>query len=414
MCLKGQWLGVGRWCVDRGLPVSCGEEHGVEGVTYPVPPYDGSMDIDSQIMPANTPERAIVGRTTNNGLCWFKIQSALVMVAVLVWNALGVGMTPAEASDSSNVPVEDWLYTSIGDFDQEALPLLDRENIAGAQVIFPWKMLEREKDQYDFTQIERVLKILETRHKKMFLQVQDRFFSLPARVPQYLLTEPQYSGGVAITSNEVKGLGEGQPGAVTAQWNPAVRDRFQHLLNALAQRFDGRIAGVNLPETSTQVDPSKDTTGFSCDKYFDATLENMAYGKQVFQKSSFVQYINFWPCEWNNDHRYMERAFEFAQAHRIGLGGPDILPYREAQLENSYPFFTKHKGQLSLVAMAVQEPDFNYVNPRTGKPYTRAEFAEYARETLGASIIFWATSAPWLHDRGHFPATGSPSSQSDA
>ena len=33
------------------------------------------------------------------------------------------------------------------------------------------------------------------------------------------------------------------------QWNPAVRARYQALLKALADRFDGKVFAVNLPET---------------------------------------------------------------------------------------------------------------------------------------------------------------------
>ncbi|MCQ4043813.1 hypothetical protein ACFOSC_26275 [Streptantibioticus rubrisoli] len=176
-----------------------------------------------------------------------------------------------------------------------------------------------------------------------------------------------------------------------------MRDRFQHLLKALAQRFDGRLARVNLPETSTEVDTSKDHTGFSDDSYFNAELDNMAYGKKVFTRTPFVQYVNFWPGEWNNDHNYMGRTFAFAKSRGIGLGGPDVLPNRPAQMQNSYPFFERYRGQLPIVAMAVQEPDFQYTNPQTKKPYTRQEFTDFGTNTLGANCIFWATSAPWLH-----------------
>jgi hypothetical protein len=49
------------------------------------------------------------------------------------------------------------------------------------------------------------------------------------------------------------------------QWNPAVRERYQALISALAARFDGRVYGINLPETSVDIDPKKDQTGFDCD-----------------------------------------------------------------------------------------------------------------------------------------------------
>jgi len=111
------------------------------------------------------------------------------------------------------------------------------------------------------------LAFLEQRHKRLFLQIQDRFFEIGHRkVPAYL---------------QVDNPGENEPeghGWVALQWNPEVRGRYQQLLRALAQRFDGRIAGVNLPETAVGVDVRRDHTGFNCDTYFAAELENHARG----------------------------------------------------------------------------------------------------------------------------------------
>jgi hypothetical protein len=107
--------------------------------------------------------------------------------------------------------------------------------------------------------------------------------------------------------------------------------------------------------------------------------------------------VNFWPCEWNNDHNYMGRTFAFASENGLGLGGPDVVPYKRAQMANSYPFFHQYAGKLVLVAMAVQEPTLTYTNPATGKKFTKSEFRDFARDYLGANIIFWSTSSPWLH-----------------
>jgi hypothetical protein len=51
----------------------------------------------------------------------------------------------------------------------------------------------------------------------------------------------------------------------------------------------------------------------------------------------------------------MTRAFAFAAKNGIGVGGPDIVPYRKGQMDNSYRFFNRYRGQLSVVAMAVQD-----------------------------------------------------------
>lgn len=289
-----------------------------------------------------------------------------------------------------------FLFTNSEDLASQG-PLLSRPDIAGAQVVYSWKSLETARGQYDFSQIERDLALLTRLDRNLFIQIQDRFFEVKHRnVPAYLLQEPIYRGGlVAQADNPGENLPEGH-GWVTQQWNPAVRVRFQELLSALAKEFDGRVWGINLPESSADVDQKNDQTGFTCDGYFDATLENIAHARKVFRKSHVVQYVNFWPCEWENNRHYMSRTFEFAKLNGIGLGGPDIVPYKKAQMKNSYPFFNRYKGQLSLVAMAIQEPTLTYTNPETRKRFTRNEFVAFAQDYLGVDVIFWSATSPWL------------------
>ncbi|HCC46983.1 MAG TPA: hypothetical protein DEQ38_02525 [Elusimicrobia bacterium] len=289
-----------------------------------------------------------------------------------------------------------FLYTGSDDLGR-IRKIIERADIAGVQIVYNWKDLETGKDKYDFAQIEKDLAFLGRLNKKLFMQVQDRFFRPEARnVPRYLLEEPQYGGGLAA---QVDNPGEGLPagsGWVAQHWNPEVRLRYQKLLQALGKQFDGRVYGVNLPETSADIDIKRDKTGFTCDKYFSAELENLKAAKGAFKKSYVVQYVNFWPCEWENDHNYMGRLFEFAAKNGAGLGGPDIVPGKKAQMKNSYPFFNRYKGKLRLVAMAVQEPTLTYTNPKTKKPFTKEEFRDFARNYLGADIIFWSVTAPWL------------------
>jgi hypothetical protein len=275
--------------------------------------------------------------------------------------------------------------------------LIERVDIAGVQIVYNWKSLEPSQGQYDFSRIDADLAFLDKRGKRLFVQLQDRFFEIDARhLPSYLLEEPQYGGGLAPQRDNP---GEGKPeghGWVAMQWNTAVRDRFQALLSALARRFDGRVYGINLPETAADIDQETDRTGFDCDRYFAAELANIRHARQVFRKSHVVQYVNFWPCGWNDENGYFTRFFAIAQRERIGAGGPDIVPNRPGQMKNSYPFLNRYKGKLSLVAMAVQEPTLTYTNPETGKPFTRKEFVDFARDYLGVNVIFWSLSSPWL------------------
>ncbi|GAA2707843.1 hypothetical protein GCM10010315_03200 [Streptomyces luteosporeus] len=307
------------------------------------------------------------------------------------------GAAPAPASPHGKVT--DNLYMSLGAFedatsgkDPKVKTMIDRKDIGGVQVVVPWKALEGRKGEYKWSRLDAALTYLQQRHKKLFVQVQDRFFDVDmkdANLPQYVKDE----GGIAPTIDENPDTVTSH-GAMAAQWNKKVRADFQGLLKAMAEKFDGKLAGVNLPETAVEVDTKKDRAKYTSKSYIDAEIDNMSYGKKVFTKTQFIQYINFLPDD--DDHKRMKEMFDLARDKRIGIGGPDTLPDRPYQMANSYKFLHEYKGSLPLVAMAVQEPDVKAKDPKTGKPYTRERFTDFARDYLGARDLFWTTEADWL------------------
>jgi hypothetical protein len=223
-----------------------------------------------------------------------------------------------------------------------------------------------------------------------------------------MLDEPEYGGGLTRQfENSRPGETPVAKGWIARQWDPEVRARFQALLAALAERFDGRIAGVVLTETAATVDRSTPPEGFDCDSYYAAETQNILFARRAFKRSHVVQYVNFWPCGWNNARGYMSRFFELAAANGIGVGGPDIVPYALGQMRNSYPFIRAYRDRVPIVAMAVQEPTLEYLNPQTGRRFTREEFEAFAVDYLGADVIFWSKDAPWL--RSTVPAQPQPS-----
>jgi len=291
-------------------------------------------------------------------------------------------------NNSSNA-LENFLFIGGDNIEKHKNKINDKTD--GVQIIYFWKDLEIEKDIYDFSKIEEDLKFLYSINKKLWIQIQDRSFSLNNKVvPKYILTK-EYDNGIALQEDnpgESKNKGHGW---IAKQWNKNTRLRYQKLLYELAKKFDGKIYGINLPETAIDIDIKKEKRKeFSCNKYFNAEMENINFIKSVFKESYVVQYINFWPCEWDNDHKYMSRFFENAIKNKIGLGGPDIVPYKKGQMKNSYPFFNKYKERLSIVAMAIQEPTRTYTNPKTGKKFTDEEFKNFAIDYLGVNIIFWS------------------------
>ncbi|WP_238149544.1 Mammalian taste receptor protein (TAS2R) [Arsenophonus endosymbiont of Aleurodicus floccissimus] len=93
----------------------------------------------------------------------------------------------------------------------------------------------------------------------------------------------------------------------------------------------------------------------------------------------------------------MSQLFKFTSVNNIGLGGPDIIPNSKAQMKNSYPFFNKYKNKLTLFAMAgAGATTLTYINKKTGKPFSKDEFVQFAENYLGTDIIFWSTKSLWL------------------
>ncbi len=160
--------------------------------------------------------------------------------------------------------------------------LLVRPGIAGGQIIYPWRLLEPRKDQYDFSKLEKDIALARSLHKKLWVSIGDRTFSLKWKgLPDYLSEAPEYQGGMVFQYSypgTQSGTNKTPNGRVAMQWNPAVRARFQKLLRTLAARFDGAIYGIDLGETAMDANLPEGEKGFTCDRYFDAEMENIAVG----------------------------------------------------------------------------------------------------------------------------------------
>lgn len=179
------------------------------------------------------------------------------------------------------------------------------------------------------------------------------------------------------------------------QWNPYVRERFHSLMKAMAVKLDGQIYGFNLPETAIDVPVS--TTGYTSDKYFEGELANAKFAAQAFNRTYVVQYVNFWPDGSAKNISYFPTSFDFYAKYRIGVGGPDLIPFSPAQENNSYKYIYAYRDRVPISVVAVQEPDLQKTNPYTGKAFTKEEFVQYATKNLDVDIIFWATTSPWLN-----------------
>ena len=273
---------------------------------------------------------------------------------------------------------------------------LETPAIEGAQLRYTWRELEPEKDVYDFSAIRHALAFLASHGKKLFIQLQDvSFYPSIVNVPRYLLRDGDYNGGANQQYNEEKSAGEGW---VARRWDPAVQERFHKLIAALGKEFDGHIEGINLPETSIGFGKSARMfpKGFSYEAYRDATIENMRALKRAFPKSVAMQYANFMPGEWlpGDDKGYLKAVYNAARESNIGVGGPDLLPFRRPQLNHAYPLIRAAAG-IVPTGIAVQDGNYESQNPSTRKRATVPELKKFAEESLQVDYIFWCTEEPF-------------------
>ncbi|MGV3525421.1 MAG: hypothetical protein ACO1RX_14415 [Candidatus Sericytochromatia bacterium] len=283
--------------------------------------------------------------------------------------------------------------------DREAMrtsPFLTHSRLVGAQIMYPWALLEPHKDVYDFSMIAEDQAYLKSKGKKLFVQLQDATFD-PAlnAVPAYLLTKA-YDGGALYQRDE-----SGNPeGWVAKRWNPQVRERFSKLLAALGREFDGKIEGINLQETSIGVSSQSDPS-FSDALYAEAVKANMWAMKQAFKKSVTMQYANFMPGEWlpSEDRGYLRSIYRYGEQIGVGLGGPDLMFTKRGQLNHLIALMHENRYSVPL-GIAVQ--DGNYIGETNtdrvvpDHPNLVPALHGFAKDFMRVNYLFWAHQEPYF------------------
>ena len=284
---------------------------------------------------------------------------------------------------------------------RQAKSFLENKTLEGAQVAYSWRQLEPDKDKYDFGFIQEDLAFLKANGKKLFVQLQDVTFNEKRiNIPKYLLDDPQYNGGAhkqyrVPNNNEEQAVVEGW---MLRRWDPVVQERFHKLLFALGKEFDGKIEGINFAETSSGVGRSGRLfpKGFSFEIYRDGIIANMKALRRAFPKSVVIQYANFMPGEWlpAEDKGYLRAVYKAARELKVGVGGPDLLPFRPGQLNHAYPLI-KASAETVRTGVAVQDGNYGDVNPATGKRASIDELIIFASDYLQLDYLFWCTEEPY-------------------
>ena len=280
-------------------------------------------------------------------------------------------------------------------------PFLQHPMFKGAQIMYSWKNFEPQKGKYDFSILKQDYQYLKKFGKKIFIQLQDVTFDSKCKaVPDYLISV-EYDGGETLQYNDA-----GKPeGWVAKRWNKKVRERFALLLQALGKEFDGKIEGINLQETAIEVNPKTDAS-FSELEYIQGLKENMLALKKAFPKSTTMIYANFTPGEWLpwDDKGYLRSIYQYGEEIGVGLGGPDLMVTRKAQLNHAFKFM--HEGQYTVpLGIAVQ--DGNYFG-KTGDEKKDTEnksrqnlvplLHAFAKDFLKVNYMFWVNQEPYFKE----------------
>ena len=113
-----------------------------------------------------------------------------------------------------------------------------------------------------------------------------------------------------------------------------------------------------------------------------------------------MQYANFMPGEWlpQTDRSYLRSVYQHAKKLNVGVGGPDLLPYKPGQMSHCYPLIRQSAGEVPT-GIAAQQGNYQYRNPKTGQPVTISELIKFAAEYLKADYIFWCTEEPFYSQK---------------
>jgi hypothetical protein len=274
---------------------------------------------------------------------------------------------------------------------------LDDDNIAGAQLTFTWRELEPERDRYDFAALRDRIAFLARHGKRLVVQLQDISFADSILVPEYLIRDTSFHGGVAREYYDDDSSRAVFGGYTARRWDAAVRGRFTKLLQALGREFDGRLEGIVLSETAIGMSvDSLRPRDFTFDGYATGIQEITTAMREAFPHSCVIIYGNFMPGEWlpGDDKGYLRAVYEHAERIGAGVGGPDLLPHTRGQRNHSYPLIAARRPG-TIAGVAVQDGNLAARDPETGSRVTVRELSDFAKNDLRLDFIFWGTEEPY-------------------
>jgi hypothetical protein len=246
------------------------------------------------------------------------------------------------------------------------------QNFAGYKVMFQWRDLEPEKDNYDFSPVINALNVAKADGKRLAVFLSDRNFgATPANpgLPSYLLTSAYEGGWYADTGRSIGNY-----------WLPAYQARWNKLIEAFGRALDKHpdLAAVMVAETSG---PATRPPSFTIEGKI-AFLKGMnTTAAKYFPTTPFFQYVN-WGIPPQERAPLMKHIVEVEKG---GFGSPDTYnckknPPESAGKNGFGVFFEQYKG-IAPIALENQAWGYTCLNAR--------EMFRYAVDEIGVNFMVW-------------------------
>lgn len=269
--------------------------------------------------------------------------------------------------------------------------IANNPDFEGVQLKLDWKSIEPQRGVFDFSLVDSVLDVAQSYGKKIVFQFQYKTFQgRPPIVPDYLLTDSIYAGGVAYYSDS---------SSVAKIWMPSVTNRLDTVFRAMGNHFGNHPAleGINLPETAT----FSAGTDYNVPAYINGIKANIAHLRIAFPDSVFIlQYLNWLPGSGPMDSliKNLRIIADYTTTLvNTGFGGPD----NKIQTSPNPTFtpvmtFQYEYNRQAVLGNATQWNDYGYINPHTGVTVTIDEILQYSVDSLKNDYVFWLDREPFF------------------
>jgi hypothetical protein len=245
--------------------------------------------------------------------------------------------------------------------------IFNNDYFKGGQRVYLWSDLEPIKENYDFSSIESDLNFLKSNGKFLVIEPWDTFFwDKGVAVPDYILSDPEYNGGVVYRDNKA--------GSLSKRYDTDVMDRYIALTKALGNRFDGEEYVSAFIITETAMNLGEGSEDFNKENYHTQMTRLVKETAKAFPTTPIIIYGNWYPSGMKLLRELADKGYECG----IGWGGPDIIPASNIW---GYNIIREYKGK-SVVGLAAQWDSYD------GR-WTTEELLDFGAGDMEAHFIFW-------------------------